>query len=315
MKEYGYDRDFYLKIENQEYENTKYRRAEKVSYSFKYGREALMELYGWLMMHLKVQNEYIGTFRSHLITIDPSSPKFPTKKSLVTDYLLPVNLSILAKWMNESLSAYIKSLTLHHLPCRNDDWVLLRAYCSQKDSTAYANIYFSVTSQLVPKNMKLSDAQNIDPYDEADYSHAFASELGWKLLRITEDYDNDEISKILLSRYSFSSWSQDRFDYTSFTCLNPQIAKEIGLSFDIPKMTYFKGEEEVSAYYVNDTDLFFYLRKDIVDEILSLTGSKIRHHIYERRMVDEKLPANAPNVKNRYVQYEEDCFYGETKDF
>ena len=74
-------------------------------------------------------------------------------------------------------------------------------------------------------------------------------------------------------------------------------------------MSYYKGDEEVSAYYVNDSDMFFYLRKDIVDEILERFDSKIRHHIYEYRMVDKDLPADAPEISEQLVQHDVDYFY------
>lgn len=54
--------------------------------------------------------------------------------------------------------------------------------------------------------------------------------------------------------------------------------------------------EEVSAYYVNDTDMFFYLRKDVVDEIQERCNSKIRLHIYENRIADKDLPEDARSV-------------------
>lgn len=65
----------------------------------------------------------------------------------------------------------------------------------------------------------------------------------------------------------------------------------------------------VSVHYINETDQFFYLRKDVVDMILSKFHGKIRHHLYERRMANEKLPDTVPTVKDCFVQKEKDVFY------
>lgn len=309
IEELGYDKGVYMKLENQEYEKTKYRWNLKVSYSFKYGREALMELYGWFLLHGKLQNEYQGTFRTQMIDIDPSSPLFSVRKSLIADYLLPLDLSMLTEWMTETLTDRIKGLSVCRLPDRPGKWVLLRCYCTQKDTNVYSQLYFSLTSQLVSRETDKETLKNIHLDDETYHSHAFAVELGWRELLFTEEYNDDEERNRLLARYSFSDWSQERFRYRSFSCLSPSITRKVGLSFDLNKMSYVKGNEEVSAYYINDTDLFFYLRKDVVDELLDRLDAKIRHHIYEFRMVEENLPPNAPTIKERFVQHDDDCFY------
>ena len=50
--ELGYDEEFYTELQTKENENSKYRRNQKCNYAYKYGRHALMELYGLNIMHL-----------------------------------------------------------------------------------------------------------------------------------------------------------------------------------------------------------------------------------------------------------------------
>ena len=64
--ELGYDEEFYTELQTKENENSKYRRNQKCNYAYKYGRHALMELYGWMMLNLYIENEYKGTFRSSI---------------------------------------------------------------------------------------------------------------------------------------------------------------------------------------------------------------------------------------------------------
>ena len=70
----GYDQDVCSMLQNEEYEKVSYRRQLKDNYAFKYGQAALYELYGWLLLNGKLENEYVGTFRTPLVRIDPSFP-------------------------------------------------------------------------------------------------------------------------------------------------------------------------------------------------------------------------------------------------
>ena len=91
--------------------------------------------------------------------------------------------------------------------------------------------------------------------------------------------------------------------------LNEAIVKKVGLVLDIETMEYQLKGELVSVHYINDSDQFFYLRKDVVDTILKEYNGKIRYHLYERRMVNEKLPDNVPAIKERFIQNEKDIYY------
>lgn len=100
--ELGYDEEFYTELQTKENENSKYRRNQKCNYAYKYGHHALMELYGWMMLNLYIENEYKGTFRSSIIDIDPSSPCFKPLRSLITKSYMPCNLSDLPEWIKAS---------------------------------------------------------------------------------------------------------------------------------------------------------------------------------------------------------------------
>lgn len=52
-------------------------------------------------------------------------------------------------------------------------------------------VYFGL-SQLVPKYSKIEDLKKINMDDEIDYIHAFAGELGWLDLELTDGYYNEE---------------------------------------------------------------------------------------------------------------------------
>lgn len=305
----GYDETIYNDLSNQEYEATKYRHEYKCSYAFKFGRDALLELYGWLLLNGKLPNAFKSTFRSEIISIDPSCPKFTVKRTLVSKFLLPKSIDCLKEWINESALQTMKDLTVCKLPGRIGEWVLLRGYFTQRMEERFANVYLSCTSQLVPKETRVEDLENFLLHDESEYNHAFANELGWRKLEFPEDDSNYDDGVRLMTKYCFSSWSRERFEYRDFSMLSTEIALRMGLLFDMDKMAYTHDGEEASAYFVNDSNFFFYMRRDVVDKILDAYGSKIRHHFYERRMIDNDLPKSVTDVSNRFKQVDEDVFY------
>ena len=203
----------------------------------------------------------------------------------------------------------LEKLFITKLPKSREDWVLMRGYLEQRIDEKYSNIYMSGISQLIPADISEKKASRMDLYEELDWHHGYFGEMGWRHLELEEEYYDDHVLPELLSRYCYSSWSRERFKYPTVYLLNQEISQAVGLELDIDSMEYLLNGEVVSVHYINETDQFFYLRKDVVDMILSKFHGKLRHHLYERRMVNEKLPNTVPTVKNRFVQKEKDVFY------
>ncbi len=309
--DYGYEEDTYTEIQNKENEEASYRRDYRIGYGEKLGICALMELYGWLMINGRLKGEYMGTFRSHVIRIDPSFPRIAPKRTLVNQSLLVRDITHLQDWTQKSDIALMESLFITKLPKKTGEWILMGGYFEQRVDEKHSNIYLSGFSQLVPAAMSIEVASEQSLRSELDFYHAFFSEMGWRHLESDEEYgyEDDWPLPDLLARYTFSSWSQERFRYPYIYILNEVITKKLGLELDAVSMEYTHNGEIVSAHYVNETDHFFYLRKDIVDTILKEYNGKIRHHLYERRIVNEKLPEGVPAVGKRYIENEKDVYY------
>lgn len=305
----GYDERMYNDLQNKEYNKANYRYEYKCRYSLKYGRDAMMELYGWLLLNGKLANEFVGTFRTDVISIDPSCPRIMQRINLFSKSLLPKTLDDLESWLQDSSIEEMKNMTICTLPRKKGDWLLLQGSFSQKTDEKYSDIHMSCISQFVPQETRFNELAKDHSYGEIYYNHAFASELTWRDLEFTDDYEEYHSSTKLMSRYSFTSWSQDRFKYSRWIYLKTALAKELGLEFDMNRMSYILDGEEVSAYYDNDTDFFFYLRKDVVDRILEMHNVKLRFHYYEYRAVGAKLPESVPLIKDRFKQVDEDAFY------
>lgn len=306
-----YDEEKYAAIQNVEDKELNYRREMRVSYAHKLGRGVLMELYGWMMLNNKLDNEFKHTFRSTIVDIDPSHPRFYPKRALVSQSMLPHQISGLPSWIEQNHDDIAEGLFVTELPGHKGEWVLMRGYCTQKMEDRHANIYLSGTSQLVPEELSDEKAVELSLDDAIDYSSAFACELWWRPLEYTEHYDYDAIPPRLMARYEFSGWDSSQMHYSSFYMLNIKISQSIGLTFDMKTMAYYLGDEEVSAYFVNDEDMYFYIRRDVVDLILKKHEAKLRHHIYERRIVTGKPSKEIVELRDdqKFRQLDRDVFY------
>ena len=311
IKTKGYDEDAYANIQNTEDKKLNYRRDSRVSYAHKLGRGVLMEFYGWLMLNNYIPNEFKHTFRSTIIDIDPSHPKFYPKRTFYNQSMLPKTMSEVADWIEKNHDEIATKNFITTIPGHKSEWVLMRGYCIQKIEERYVYLYLSGTSQLISEDISEDEIKDLSLDAVIDYSNAFACELWWRQLEYTEDYDYDSTPPRLTTKYDFSGWDSSRFQYPHFYMLNIEIAKNIGLQFDMHKMTYYLGEEEVSAYFVNDNDMFFYMRKDVVDMILKKYNAKLRHHIFENRIVIGNPPKDEVVLADdqKFRQLDKDIFY------
>ena len=307
--DYGYDEDTYAVIQKKENKEVNYRQELRLGYGEKLGRSAIKELYGWLLVNGKLRGEYKGTYRADVIDIDPSFPRIPSKRTFVSQSLLVKDITHLSEWTKESDIDLMEKLFITKLPRKQGEWVLMRGYFEQRIDEKHSNIYLSGFSELIPAKNKNNAAERHELRDEIDLYHAFFGEIGWRHLEMKEEYEDDWPLPDLLVHYTFSSWSRERFRYPMIFLLNEVIVKKVGLDFDIDTMEYQLSGEPVSVHYINDSDQFFYLRRDIVDAILKAYDAQIRYHLYERRMVNEKLPDKVPAVKDRFIQNEKDIYY------
>ena len=310
----GYDKGLYKELQDKEYNETRYRKSLKCTYSHKYGRHALMELYGWMILNGYIKSEYKNTFRTSIVDIDPSSPIISPMRTYNNTSFLPRDHSTLSAWLKRSNIEYMKYQHVTNIHKKAGEWVLLRGYFSQKVEQRIGSIYLSGTSQLVPNDMCDNDVAKLPLYDSIDYDHAFACELGWRILEENEGYEKDSDIPRLLAEYGFSGWDSDRFKYQKLYMLNPEITQSIGLTFNMIDMSYYMGDEVVSMYYVNESDNFFFMRKDVVDVILRTYDAKIRFHIYEQRIADEGLPELIAGVNDKFIQNKDSIFYPYSTD-
>ena len=295
----GYNQDVCSMLQNEENEKVSYRRRLKDNYAFKYGQAALYELYGWLLLNGKLENEYVGTFRTPLVRIDPSFPIVLQKRNLFTVFLLPKRNEDLGNWIKANVSDWQASLIMTKLPNRDGDWILLHGTCYQMMSEKHANIYLEWNSFLVQKDISPDEVDLEFAEFIREYDHAFLEELSWReLINTQTKYTEDNVS--ILVKYSFSEWTTKRFKYKSFVCLSSEICQMLELTFDVDRLAYTFANEDVSTSFIGDDSMFFFLRKDVVDKLLEMKKSYLYIQMEEHRSIIGKLPDTIEEPEIRY---------------
>lgn len=295
----GYDQDVCSMLQNEEYEKVSYRRRLKDKYAFKYGQAALYELYGWLLLNGKLENEYVGTFRTPLVRIDPSFPIVLQKRNLFTVFLLPKRNEDLGNWIKANVSDWQASLIMTKLPNRDGDWILLYGTCYQMMSEKHANIYLEWNSFLVQKDISPDEVDLEFAEFIREYDHAFLEELSWReLINTQTKHTEDNVS--ILVKYSFSEWTTKRFKYKSFVCLSSEICQMLELTFDVDRLAYTFANEDVSTSFIGNDSMFFFLRKDVVDKLLEMKKSYLYIQMEEHRSIIGKLPDTIEEPEIRY---------------
>lgn len=304
----GYDQDVCSMLQNEEYEKVSYRRQLKDKYAFKYGQAALYELYGWLLLNGKLENEYVGTFRTPLVRIDPSFPIVLQKRNLFTVFLLPKRNEDLGNWIKANVSDWQASLIMTKLPNRDGDWILLYGTCYQMMSEKHANIYLEWNSFLVQKDISPDEVDLEFAEFIREYDHAFLEELSWReLINTQTKHTEDNVS--ILVEYSFSEWTTKRFKYKSFVCLSSEICQMLELTFDVDRLAYTFANEDVSTSFIGNDSMFFFLRKDVVDKLLEMKKSYLYIQMEEHRSIIGKLPDTIEEPEIRYNHKVSHKFY------
>lgn len=267
MKDKGYNDEVYSKREKELSDNRRYWQGAVDKMACKHRDSVQKELVGWLLLNGFINPEYEYTLRTSEINIDPSYPAFSPKRCLDTcSYLCRKNDEI-ASWLNKNPLAQFEGKLCACLPKSKHKWILLRGYVSQKneEQDKSNSFYWSVKSCLNWNTIKSHRVEDLG----SKPSHLYAFEIGWRELKsIEEDYCDPGLGMPLLNKYEFSAWNSERDRVPNFCYINENVVKETGLVFSLKDLSYYRGEEKVVEVYQSDSSLFYYLRQDVLEEIL-----------------------------------------------
>lgn len=270
VKELGYI-DVYSDIEQKLREDNQYRRDEPselvIKYSDKYLNIAYYNLAGYLMINNQIKPKYNNTIRFDDIFFDPTFPILPQKKQLINQCFLPNYNEDIQEWIlkDEDLLGDIYQTT----PIwAKDKMILLFAYMEQKNHDKNTRINIHIDSYICYSKIK----HYFSNYSSGN-THLFAGEILWRRIEpidgeIDEDFKTNYFPTT--EEYAWSAWSSNRYQNSSFRYLNPVIANDLRLDFDIDSLSYKdKSGNIVTKLYRTDNSTFLFMNKNILDNYLN----------------------------------------------
>lgn len=264
LKTCGYNDVNYALIMKQYSDRLKYYPSSVNHISFKYVETAQRELVGWLLLNGSVETEYKKSYRTDEVQIDPSFPSVNQKKQLISLSYLPKEKSVKEDWLQENPLPFIKQNLMRQLPRNNGDWVLLFGSFLQQSDEKNVRFYWKVITELVIKgNEKKINQLIIYPH-----SHLFASEIGWRNMKYTEEpYYDSPIEIPLLQHYEFSDWDKDRAKNSDFYFLSDMIRQILKLDFNVLDLNYYRDGIRLTERFKDSSSEFFYIKKELMEEL------------------------------------------------
>ncbi len=202
------------------------------------------------MLNYQISPEYKNTFRSDEIFFDPTFPILPPKTQLINQCFLPNYNEDIQEWILKD-EDFLRDIYQTIPVWANDKMVLLFAFMEQENNDINTRIYIHINSYICYSKIK----HRFNDYSSGN-NHLFAGEILWRKIEpindeIDEDYKTDYSSTT--EKYSWSSWSSNRYQNPSFKYLNPVIAYDLGLDFDIYSLCNLihSQTDKVLIYYPN----------------------------------------------------------------
>lgn len=308
MKDKDFHDDVYSQREKELSDNRRYWQGAVSKMACKHRDTTQRELVGWLLLNGIIDPIYKNTLRTDEIDIDPSYPAFSPLKNLDTkSYLCRYKEDTTSWLMTNPLSHFEKKLCTSLLRSKHK-WVLLRGYNSQinEEQEKGSRFYWSLVSCLNWNKLNSHVVMDLC----GNYSHMYAFEIGWREMKTTdEDYFNQELGMPLLNKYEFSTWDSERDKVPNFYFINEDIFKELGLNFSLKELCYYKGEERVVEVFQSTSSLLYYMRQDVLEEILEKFDVHLDYNMYA-----EKFDLKKDIGDNSYKSYKKMMNYVDVKN-
>lgn len=264
MTQCGYDDNAYSSLVADYVDKHRFYQRSVGRIPFKHVETAQRELVGWLLLNGYVKPEYRETLRLSEVDIDPGFPRLNPRRQLISESYLPKSKDNKKQWLSDNPLPIIKEYLQRKLPRHEGDWTLLYGRLSQKSDEKEAEVFWRVVGGLAHANSR----DKVVELPAKDHSHLFASEIGWRKMVPTEDdYYDPSLGVFLLQRYEFSGWSETRPSLANFYFLSDQIQIDFGLVFHVSELKYYRDGNQVSEYYQDSTSEFFFIRKNLLEEI------------------------------------------------
>lgn len=278
----GYIIEKYSELEKKNAEENKYKREEAseqvIKYSEKYLNITHLELAGYLMLNDQIKPEFRNTLRYSDIFFEPTFPEIKQKTQIINECFLPAYNEIIQEWVTKDSSELLKNIYITTPVFEKSEMILLYASITQKneDNNTYMNMYVGT---YIFENKHKGNVYNTfsEKYitGSNEINQMFAGEIPWRE-HVSTEYNEEELEEYgsaeyhpLVTRYSWSSWTQDRYKNPNFVFLNSDIAKQLELDFKIDGIAHINKEgKEITKYYKTDDSEFLFIERKTFEKFL-----------------------------------------------
>jgi hypothetical protein len=277
----GYEKGRYEELERQLSGANKYRRENIseniVNYSLKYLSMSFLELAGYLMINGQIKPEFDRSLRFEYVFYDPTFPELPSKIQILNECFLPAYNQDIQEWVLQDSSGLLDNIYSTVPVFEEREMILISASLNQKDESNKTRLFIDVNSYISKNEMRKKALEMVssDYFGRSnEHFHMFSGEIPWSNIFESEEesYNSDfslEEFLPLISHYSWSSWTSDRFQHPYFRFLSTIVARRLDLDFDLNTLSYYtKDRIPVTNYYVTDNSKFLFIDKQIITEYL-----------------------------------------------
>ncbi|SFF60840.1 NACHT domain-containing protein [Sunxiuqinia elliptica] len=279
-----------------------------IKYGEKYLYYTYLELAGFLMLNNQIKPEYKNTLRFSYVFFDPTFPVVKNRTQVINDCFLPAFNEDIQNWVLKDPSPLLHRLYITIPYFENSEMVLIYASLNQKDDDSKTYITVHINTYLFESKLKkdISETFQSSYVHESDgFSQIFGGEIPWRShvendeeIEDFEDEDGFEYegdddfddnfespnktnnqAAILLSsdcyyplvnKYSWSSWTRDRFQNPSFVFLDSIIANKMELVFNVDELSHInKNGKFITKYYKTDNSEFLFIDRQVLEKYMS----------------------------------------------
>jgi len=263
----------------------KYQRGTKEKltyYSEKYLWQSYYELVGYLVLTKKLRSENKNRYRCEDLFFDPTFPKLPEQFQIVNNCFFPSDKDDVQLWINSNKNDYLKDFFIHDLNT-NKKWVLLSLHLVQDGESNNTRIEFYINSFLEKISSPQKKYKKGNIYSpESEFSHIFSGEINWSPFfnfNFKELFNKNSGLLNTTYRYTWTAWSFNRYENPFFKFFNPALSMLTNLKFQ-PNGLYYYNEKNAHVTKIIRSwgSELYYIRKDVIDEILKKTKSDLKWH-------------------------------------
>lgn len=298
IKALGYSEAQFGSIDKDIAKGSNYERFYNTTSTERYGKKyswiAFFELFGQFILNRLYESDYGPLLRTDRVDIDPTFPKLPHKKQLITQCFLPEKDEEVQEWIKNDTGNYLGMIYNIRFSDDDHEWVLLHGSINQESSND-ARISIFVDALLVKTQYvdKLTDylENHWFTHEASSFYYLFSGEIAWsnnivhEERTITNESDNQEIEVVFpYSMFSWESYHSEMNDIGNAPYICRGIFTELGLIFNVKEQFCSTAVGEGAVQLIRDDfSKYLYIRKDFLLDYLKKHGLSLVWYEYGTR--------------------------------